>query len=158
MYGYVYTCSLYCLHCTTGTIIIIFTHTCRLPEPQSVNRSDTMAMLVRSNLSYVTTPSHSTRAISQAVSTGATITNRDEAQCPDYSCLGPDYETTDSRRQSQRKNQAQARLISEKYEYSEAHLATDGGGAIEGSVNYEVPLNLRQNECTENEDYSRLKY
>ncbi len=117
-----------------------------------------MDMPVRSNLSYVTTPSHSTRATSQAISTGATIANRDEAQCPDYSCIGPDYETIDSRRQSQRKNRAQARLLSERYEYSEAHLATDGGGATERSANYEVPLNLRQNECMEDEDYSHLQY
>ena len=84
---------------------------------------------------------------SQAVSAGATM-NQDQTQCLDYGCLGPDYETIDSRRQSQRKHQVQAGLLSERYEYSEAHLATDGGASgPEASADYEVPL--KQNVGTE---------
>lgn len=120
-----------------------------------------MDMPLRSNLvSYVTTPSHSTRTTPHAVSgADATTVNQDEAHYSDYSCLGPNYEAIDTstRSDSQRKNLAQARLISERYEYSEAHLAIDGG-ATEESANYEVPMNLRQKECVKDEDYSHLKY
>ena len=77
----------------------------------------------------------------------------------DYSRFGPDYETVDSsNRPPRRKNQipAAARL-SERYEYSEAHLAALNEEGL-GSANYEVPLNLRQNVSTENEDYSHLQH
>ena len=117
-----------------------------------------MDMPVCDNLSYITTPSHSIRTTSRAVSAGATNTCRDEAQCPEYSCLGPDYETIDVRTESQRKNQAQARLalISERYEYSEAHLATDSGAT--DRANYEVHLNLKQDEPIEDKNYSHLQH
>ena len=113
-----------------------------------------------SNLSYNTTPSESITKISRICPSQAVSvrdTNQGSEACPEYSSFGPDYETIDSRRQSQRKNQTQARLLSERYEYSEAHLAT-GDGVPEESANYEVPLSLRQNVCTEDEDYSHLKH
>ena len=130
-----------------------------------------MDVPVRNNLSYVTTLSpHSTTktsgtAPSEAikVTADAYIVSQDEAHCdgPDYSSLGPQYENIDSMRESQRKNEAHARLLSEQYEHSEAHVhgvvATDGG-TTEASAQYEVPLNLKQKKCTENEDYSHLKY
>ena len=139
-----------------------FMHDCRLPKPRIVNRSNTMDMPVRNNLSYVTAESpHSTTKTSgiappETVSADATIINHDEAHRdgPNYSCLGPQYETIDARRESQGKNQAHARLLSERYEYSEAHcvVATDEG-------TYEVPSDLKQKEChAENEDYSHLKH
>ena len=81
----------------------------------------------------------------------------------DYSSIGPDYETIvdDSRRQSNKKTQVSlAGRLSERYEYSEAHLATWNESVPGGSTNYEIPLNLRQNVsiCIEDEDYSRLKH
>ena len=83
----------------------------------------------------------------------------------DYSSIGPDYETIDSRSgQSQRKKKSGATAVqlSERYEYSEAHLATLNENALWpeglGSTNYEVPLNLRQNVNAESEAYSHLKY
>ena len=52
--------------------------------------------------------------------------------------------------------------LSERYEYSEAHLATLNENALwpEGleNANYEVPLNLGQNVSNESEDYSHLKH
>ena len=128
-----------------------------------------MDMPVHNNSSYVTTlsPNSTTKTSETAppeaitVSADATVVNQDEAHCdsPNYSCLGPQYETIDSRRESQSKNQARARLLSERYEYSEAHcrVATDDG-TTEASVQYEVPSNLKQMDCTENEDYSHLKH
>ena len=119
-----------------------------------------MDVSVRSNLSYVTTLSpHSTTKTSGTappeaitVAADATIVNQNEAHCdsPDYSHLGPQYETIDSMRESQSQNEAHVRLLSEQYEHSEAHLhglaATDGG-TTEASVQYEVPLNLKQKKC-----------
>ena len=78
----------------------------------------------------------------------------------DYSSIGPDYETIDSRSgQSNKKTQLPlAGRLSGRYEYSEAHLATPNEGVPGGSANYEIPLNLRQNMSTEDEDYSHLKH
>lgn len=131
-----------------------------------------MDMPVRNNLSYATTPPpQSTTKTCGAVPheagstdgiiAASTIVNQDVADHdgPEYSYLGPQYETISSSRETQDKNQAaHARLLSERYEYSEAHcvqVATDNGGAAGESVGYE---NLEQNQCTENEEYSHLKY
>ena len=122
---------------------------------------------IRSNQSYHSTTKIISGTHSQAAQVPAGATNQagNEVACPDYSSFGPDYEViSDSERQvqPQKKNQLNVRLLSERYEYSEAHLqaaSTDGGGP-EMCANYEVPINLRQNECpdAENEDYSRLKH
>lgn len=134
----------------------------RLSGSVARNTATDMPAPVHSNLSYVITPSHSTIRSSRALPTAgaATAMNHDQAQCPDYSCLGPDYEIVDSSGQSQGKHAAQAtsqsRRLSQRYEYSEVHLAADGGATA--STHYEVPLNLRQNETKENEDYSHLKH
>jgi hypothetical protein len=129
-------------------------------------------MPVRSNLSYATTPSpHSTTKSCGAVppESGSVdaiattiVTEQYEAHSdgPDYSCLGPQYETIDTRsREPQGKTEAatRARLLSERYEYSETHCvaaATDGGTAGE-STGYE---SIKQNQCTGNEEYSHLKH
>ena len=155
------------LHCTT-IMCVFLTHDCRLRKSRIVNQSNTTDVPVRNNLSYVTTLSpHSTTKTSgtappEAVSADATIINQDEGHCdsPNYSRLGPQYENIDSRRESQSKNQALARLPSEQYEYSETHVhvvAIDGD-TTEASAQYEVPLNLKQKKCTETEDYSHLKH
>ena len=151
----------------TMCLCMLLCHDCRLPKPRIVNRSNTMDMPVRNNLSYITTlsPNSTTKtsgtAPPKAVSVDATIINQDKAHCdgPNYSCLGPQYETIDSRKESQSESQAHARLLSERYEYSEAHcvVATDDG-TTEASAQYEVPSNLKQTECAENEDYSHLKH
>lgn len=160
-------CPSFGLHCSVYECML-FCHDYRLSKSRVVNRSNTMDMPVRNNLSYVTTPSpRSTTKTSGAAppvagsaDTAIQVNPEDEAQCdgPNYSCLGPQYETIDSRRKSQSlKNQAHARLLSERYEYSEAHCvaATDGGEfKTEESANYEVPVK----QGTESEDYSHLKY
>ena len=118
-----------------------------------------MDMPVCSNLSYMKAPCPSdlttkTRGAhpSQAVASNHQLEGGAGA---DYSSIGPDYETIDSKTQSQRKNQVPAGKLSERYEYSEVHL---NGSVPEGSANYNVPLNLRQNVSTEDEDYSHLKH
>ena len=122
-------------------------------------------MPAQKNLSYAkpttttttTTKSIASGALSQP-SVSATRT-QDEAQCPDYSCVGPDYETIDTMKQSQRKNQAHSRLLSERYEYSEAHLATLTDSVPEGRADYEVPVSLKLSVNTEDlGDYSHLKH
>ena len=122
-------------------------------------------MPIRSNLSYIKAPCQldlttQTRGAhhSQAVATQNSNHQLEGGAGADYSSIGPDYETIDSRTQSQRKNQVPAGRLSERYEYSEAHLATLNESVPEGSANYEVPLNLRQNVSTEDEDYSHLKH
>ena len=125
-----------------------------------------MDMPVSSNLSYVKAPdshmSNSTiKARGACTSRAVTVNQLEGGAGPDYSSFGPDYEIIDSRSgQSQRKNQVPAGRLSERYEYSEAHLATLNENAPEGlgSVNYEAPLNLGQNVSTESEDYSHLKH
>ena len=50
-------------------------------------------------------------------------------------------------RESQSKNEAHARLLSEQYEHCEAHVhdvVASDGGTTEASVQYEVPLKLQQ--------------
>ena len=125
-----------------------------------------MDMPVRNNLSYATTPSpqSTTKTCRTApTATGSadaaiaatTIVNQDYDEAhhdgPEYSYLGPQYETIGSSRETQDKSQAaRARLLSERYEYSEAHcvqVATHNGGA--------AGENLEQNQCTE---YSHLKH
>ena len=122
-------------------------------------------MPVCSNLSYVKAPCQSdfttkTRGArpSLAVATQNSNHQLEGGAGADYSSIGPDYETIDSKTQSQRKNQVLVGRLSERYEYSEAHLATLNESVPEGSTNYNVPLNLRQNVSTEDEDYSHLKH
>ena len=125
-----------------------------------------MDMSVRSNLSYVKIPdSHTsnstTKAKGDCPSRVVTVNQLEGGAGPDYSSIGPDYETIDSGSgQSQRKNQVPAVRLSEKYEYSEVHQATLNENAPEGlgSASYEVLLNLRQNMSTASGDYSHLKH
>ena len=97
-------------------------HDYRLPKSRIVNRSNTMDMPVRNNQSYVTALSQqSTTNTSGAApkdqtpkagSADATIINQGEAHHdgPEYSCLGPQYETIDSsRRESQSQKNQKAR-------------------------------------------------
>ena len=56
------------------------------------------------------------------------------------------------------RNHVSARL-SERYEFSDAHLAAAGGrGGVQGEVamDYEVPQNSRQNE--DHDEYSHLQH
>ena len=124
-----------------------------------------MEMPVHSNRSYVQAPVHTgasnstTKARGDCCSQAATVTVEDGASAPDYSSFGPDYESIDSSgpKQPQRRGEVPAGRLSQRYEYSEAHLATLNEEGLDGA-NYEVPLNLRQNMTTESEDYSHLKH
>ena len=125
-----------------------------------------MDMPVHSNLSYMKAPGSctsksATKAKGACSPQAVTVNQLEGGAGHDYSSIGPDYETIDSRSgQSQTKNQVPAGRLPERYEYSKAHLASLNENAPEGlgSANYEVPLNLRQDVSTESEDYSHLKH
>ena len=129
-------------------------------------------MPVRRNLSYTIAPSQSTTGGPQATQAGTLGATEGETDAmAEYSRIGPSYETIDSRRQQLQpaailaerlRDQVSARL-SERYEFSEAHVAVAGGDGgvhgIEGEVgrvDHETPQNLRQTE--EHEEYSRLQH
>ena len=114
-------------------------------------------MPLSGNVRYVTAPSHlTTYGPSQA--TQATIAASDQGAVAEYSRIGPSYEATiDTWRQQPvaGRNRVSARL-SERYEFSEAHLAAAGGsGGVqgEGGMDYEVPL-----QSGEHEEYSHLRH
>ena len=116
-----------------------------------------MNMPVHSNQSYVKPPGASNSTTKVRGPQAEAIHNQlEDGAGLDYSRFGPDYETVDSsNRPQRRKNQVPAAVrLSERYEYSEAHLAT----LNEEGLDYEAPLNLRQNMSSENEDYSHLQH
>ena len=111
---------------------------------------------VRRNVSYaVNAASHSTTSGSQGAQGAAGQNETDAAAAADYSRIGPSYETIDSRRQQQRpavtvtgRDQVSQARLSERYEFSEPHLAAmisaGGSGGTQGeaaaAMDYEVPL------------------
>ena len=103
-------------------------------------------MSVRRNVSYATTPlQHSSSTSAQAVRPTSTGQNEtDTAAANEYSIIGPSYETIDSRRQQQRpavammgRDQVSQARLSERYEFSEPHLAAmisaGGSGGTQGN-------------------------
>ena len=115
--------------------------------------NNSVEMPINRNISYATRPSHSSQA--DAARPGAAA---------EYSRIGPSYET--SRRQLQPvagRNRDSARL-SDRYEFSEPHLAmisagAAGGGGTQGDhktgmpMDYEVPV-----QSGEHEEYSHLQH
>ena len=126
---------------------------------RSVDRNST-DVPVRRNMSYATTPLHSSRP--QAVQAVRAAGQNETDAAGDYSRIGPSYETIDSRRQQPAvttagRSRVSAR-VSERYEFSEVHLAAtaaDGGGQSEMYLDYEVPQNLSTAQI---EEYSHLQY
>ena len=127
-----------------------------------------MDMPIRNNRSYVQAPAHTgasnsttkTRGTCPSQAVTVTVSQLEDGVAgPDYSSFGPDYKSIDSSRpkQPQRKGQVLAGRLSQRYEYSEAHLAPLNDEGL-GSTNYEVPLSLRPNVTTKSEDYSHLKH
>ena len=125
----------------------------RSPQPVDISVKD---ISIDRNISYTTTPSRSTTNRPQAVTaTGQGGTG----PAAEYSSFGPSYEALNSRRQQPvaTRNLVSARL-SERYEFSDTHLAAAGGrGSVQREVamDYEVPQNSRQIELDE---YSHLQY
>ena len=129
-------------------------------ESTGRGKNNTINMPVHNNQSYVKAPGASNSTTKARGAQAVAIQSQlDNGAGPNYSRFGPDYKTINSSKQPQRKNQIPAAAVhlSEQYEYSEAHLATLNEEGL-GNPNYEVPLNLRQNVSTENEDYSRLQH
>jgi hypothetical protein len=128
-----------------------------------------MDMPVRSNQSYTKAPAAAHTGASNSTtqarggypsnSQTVVVSQFEDGTGPDYSSFGPNYESIDSRKQpaAERKNPVPAGRLSERYEYSEAHLATLNKEGL-GSADYEIPLNLRQNVEIESGDYSHLKH
>ena len=129
-------------------------------------RSTEMPILNR-NISYVTAP---------LMSGAQAMDTIDQTSAAEYSRIGPPYEavvtanSNHSRRQqpvSVGRNQHSARLSSERYEFSEPHLAMISAGAAGGPgggtqgdseaavqpVDYEVPV-----QSGEHEEYSHLQH
>ena len=105
---------------------------------------------VPNNLRYVTSST-----------SGFQSRGTDASAVAEYSRIGPSYETIDSRRQQPVAGRNVAALVrlSERYEFSEAHLvaaARGGGGQGETAMDYEVPLNSSQSEG--HEEYSCLQH
>ena len=104
--------------------------------------------------SYVMAPS--TRSGSQAIDTVG-----QDGAAAEYGRIGPSYATiVNSRRQQPvaGRNQVSASRFSERYEFSEAHLAmasagSDSGGQGETAMDYEVPL-----QSGEHDEYSHLHH
>ena len=122
---------------------------------------------VRRNMSYATTPSCSTTSGPQGVQATSARQNDTEtdAAAADYSRIGPSYETinhnADTRREQPLaavtvivvgRNQVSARL-SERYEFSEAHLVAVAAGASTSGGGGQVAQNLRQLQ-EHSDDYS----
>ena len=129
---------------------------------------------LRANMSY-TTPSHSTTSgphATQATRAGHGDQTGTESETADeYSRIGPSYTyvTTQVRRQQPttvagRNRVSAAAGLSERYEFSEAHLtAADGGhgddgayGVLGGEVGGDIQRHNMQIE--ERDEYSHLQY
>ena len=127
---------------------------CRSSQAVDGNSTD---VAVRRNVSYTTNPSRSTTSGPQAT---VTATGQGETgPAAEYSSFGPSYETLNSRRQQlmAARNLVSARL-SERYAFSDAHLAAVAGvqGEVEVGMDYEVPQNSRQNG--DHDEYSHLQH
>ena len=139
-------------------IILLFTLT-TLRSAKYVDKNTT-DMSVGRNISYATTPSRSTTNGPQAVTATA---QGETGPAAEYSSFGPSYEALNSRRQQPvaARNRVSARL-SERYEFSDAHLAAAAGGrgGVQGeaTMDYEVPQNSRQLQNGENDEYSHLRH
>ena len=118
-------------------------------------------MAVGRNVSYLGTPP-STTSGAQAINTVGHM----PGAATEYSRIGPSYETITNSNPSSRQQSLPSRgnrvsaSLSERYEFSESHLATGqgGGGSRVGQreaapVEYEVPFN--SGELTE---YSHLQH
>ena len=124
---------------------------CRLSR-LSITRSTTIP--VRNNASYVTQPSTS-RTPPQAVRPANPRATQPEgdATAPNYSSIGPDYESIESRRQVQVEGSNRVNMR-ERYEFAEIHAETDGQNGVQESMDYEVPVP----SVSQTEDYSRLQH
>ena len=122
--------------------------------------NNSVEMPVNRNISYMTAPSHlsGSQAIQAARVSDQSGTGPGTAA--EYSRIGPSYETSRRQQPVAGRNRVSARL-SERYEFSEPHLAmiSAAGGGVGGHVqgeaamDYEVPL-----QSGEHEEYSHLQH
>ena len=145
-------------------------YTCSRSRSHVDRNSTDVDVPVRRNMSYATTPSHSTTSGPQGVQAASARQNDTEtdAAAADYSRIGPSYETinhnADTRREQPLaavtvvagRNQVSARL-SERYEFSEAHLTSVAGAASASGGGGQVSQNLRQLQ-EHSDDYSHLHH
>ena len=121
-------------------------------------------MAVNGNVSRsVAASSHSTSGAQMIHAIRASAGGSETGTVTEYSRIGSSYENIDSRRQQSvaGRNQVSDRL-SERYEFSEAHLTMSSAGSSgihgqgETAMQYEVPLTLSQ--CREHKEYSYLQH
>ena len=148
--------NLFILDIYTITLLFIHYYT---RSSQSVDEN-TADMPVGRNVSYVTAPSHATTSGHQATQAVRAPSQGETGPAAEYSSFGPSYEALNSRRQQPvaARNQVSVRL-SERYEFSDAHLTAAGSrGGVQGEscMDYEVPQNSRRNE--EHDEYSHLRH
>ena len=144
------------------------------PRRSSVaaDRSSTNVPL-STNMSYTTTPSHSTSGphATQTTRAGHSDQTATESETADeYSRIGPSYTyvTSQVRRQQPAavtgRNRVSAARLSERYEFSEAHLMAAGGGhgddgaysVLGGEVGEDIQQ--RNMQIEERDEYSYLQY
>ena len=126
---------------------------------------------LRANMSYTSTPPRSTTSGPQATRPGHGDQTGTESETADeYSRIGPSYTyvTAQVRRQQPTtvagRNRVSAAELSERYEFSEAHLTAAGGGdgddgaygVLGGEVGGDVQRHNMQIE--ERDEYSHLQY
>ena len=117
-------------------------------------------MAIKRNVSYLTTTLTASGEVQATDTVGHT-----PGAATEYSRIGPSYETiansSRSRRQQQPVAGISAARLSERYEFSEPHLAAmisagrSGGtpGEAAAAMDYEVPLQSGQHE-----EYSHLQH
>ena len=142
----------------------------------AVDRSSTDVPL-STNMSYTTSTSHSTTSgphATQATRAGHSDQTGTEIETADeYSRIGPSYtyvttQANISRRQQPAgmsgRNRVSAARLSERYEFSEAHLTAAGGGhgddGAYGVLGGEMGEDAQQHnaQIEERDEYSHLQY
>ena len=120
----------------------------------AITRSTTIP--VHKNSSYVTQPPTS-RTPPQAVRLANPTATQTEGgtTAPNYSSVGPAYESIESRRQVQLEGSANRVNMRERDEFAEIHVEMDNQNNFHGSMEYEVPI-VSVPQSTE--DYSRLQH
>ena len=125
---------------------------CRLSQFVDSSSKSSSTLPVRANMSYLTTPS-SRSATENSYQNG----NASAVSNPNYSSIGPAYETLSNTTVGQQRQEGGREIpISERYEFAEIHTDTDRRVQVGVSASdYEVP---RESVHIGDEEYSRLQH
>ena len=131
---------------------------CRLSQFVDSSSKSSSTLPVRANVSYLTTPSSRSATENSYQNDRATDQSVSAVSNPNYSSIGPAYETLTTTRRQQRQEGGREIPISERYEFAEIHTDTDRRVQVGVSASdYEVP---RESVHIGDEDseYSRLQH